>query len=82
MEADKPAPTIRTAGYNPTKGKYIHPVENRGINTAEMAALQSFPHDWTFHTASGKPSIVSIGRQIGNAVPPKLADALGRAIFG
>ena len=81
MEADRPAPTIRTAGYNPTKGKYIHPFEDRGINTAEMAALQSFPADWKFQTLSGKPSIVSIGRQIGNAVPPRLAEALGRAIF-
>lgn len=81
MEADKPAPTIRTAGYNPTKGKYIHPFENRGINTAEMAALQSFPPDWYFTTATSKASIVSIGRQIGNAVPPTFAEALGKAIF-
>lgn len=81
MESDKPAPTIRTAGYNPTKGKYIHPFENRGINTAEMAALQSFPPEWKFMTASGRPSIVSVGRQIGNAVPPKFAAALGLSLF-
>lgn len=81
MEENRPAPTIRTAGYNPTKGKYIHPIEDRGINTAEMAALQSFPPHWQFHTANGKSSIVSIGRQIGNAVPPELAKALGQAIF-
>jgi DNA (cytosine-5)-methyltransferase 1 len=82
MEASKPSPTIRTAGYNPTKGKYIHPTEHRGINTAEMAALQSFPFDWQFTTQSGKASIVSIGRQIGNAVPPLLAQSIGKAIFG
>lgn len=81
MEAEKPAPTIRTAGYNPTKGKYIHPFENRGLNTAEMAALQSFPEDWVFHSVGNRPSIVSIGRQIGNAVPPPLSEAIGRAIF-
>lgn len=80
IEADQPAPTIRTAGYNPTKGKYIHPFENRGLNTAEMAVLQDFPDDWVFTTQSSKPTIVSIGRQIGNAVPPGLAEALGRAI--
>ncbi|MCB1557900.1 MAG: DNA cytosine methyltransferase [Alphaproteobacteria bacterium] len=80
MEADKPAPTIRTAGYNPTKGKYIHPFEDRGLNTAEMSALQSFPAEWEFCTLSGRPSIVSIGRQIGNAVPPLLAEALGKAL--
>lgn len=81
IEETKPAPTIRTAGYNPTKGKYIHPTEDRGLTTAEMAAFQTFPENWHFTTCSGRPSIVSIGRQIGNAVPPKLAQALGSAIF-
>lgn len=81
MESAKPAPTIRTAGYNPTKGKYIHPHENRGINTAEMAALQSFPEYWTFYSRGNRPSIVSIGRQIGNAVPPLLSESIGRTIF-
>jgi DNA (cytosine-5)-methyltransferase 1 len=78
--SDRPAPTIRTAGYNPTKGRYIHPYENRGLSTAEMAAFQSFPEDWEFITASGKCSIVSIGKQIGNAVPPLLATAIGLAL--
>ena len=80
IEANKPAPTIRTAGYNPTKGKYIHPYEHRGLNTAEMAILQNFPIRWKFQTVSGKPSIVSIGRQIGNAVPPGLSEAIGKAL--
>ena len=80
IEENKPSPTIRTAGYNPTKGKYIHPNENRGLNTMEMATLQTFPNDWKFSTKSGKPSIVSIGKQIGNAVPPLFSEALGKAI--
>ncbi len=80
IEADKPAPTIRTASYNPTKGKYIHPFEDRGLNTAEMAVFQNFPDSWQFYTASGRASMVSIGRQIGNAVPPGLAEAIGKAL--
>lgn len=80
IESEKPSPTIRTAAYNPTKGKYIHPFEDRGLNTLEMASLQSFPTSWEFKTESGKPSMVGIGRQIGNAVPPLLALALGKAI--
>lgn len=80
IEASKPSPTIRTAGYNPTKGKYIHPYDHRGLNTAEMAVLQDFPETWEFHTTTGKPSIVSIGRQIGNAVPPGLSRAIGKAL--
>lgn len=43
MIADLPSCTIRTAAYNPAKGQYIHPFENRGLSTVEMAALQSFP---------------------------------------
>ncbi len=60
---------------------YIHPFENRGLSTVEMAALQSFPFDWYFKTKGReKVTLVSGGKQIGNAVPPLLAQALGAAI--
>lgn len=79
--ADQPSCTIRTAAYNPAKGQYIHPFDNRGLSTIEMAALQSFPYDWHFKCKnSERVTLVSAGRQIGNAVPPKLAKALGNAI--
>ncbi len=79
--ADYPSVTIRTAAYNCAKGMYIHPFENRGLNTIEMAALQDFPIDWEFKTY-GRPKVtlVSGGKQIGNAVPPGLAKALGLAL--
>ncbi len=80
--SDLPSITIRTAGYNPAKGMYIHPFENRGLSTIEMAALQSFPYNWTFKVKNReKVTLVSGGKQIGNAVPPGLANALGRAIM-
>lgn len=79
--ADMPSVTIRTAAYNPAKGMYIHPFENRGLSTIEMAALQSFPFDWYFKSKGReKVTLVSGGKQIGNAVPPVLAQALGAAI--
>jgi len=79
--ADLPSVTIRTAAYNPAKGMYIHPFENRGLSTIEMAALQSFPFDWYFKSKGReKVTLVSGGKQIGNAVPPGLAQALGAAI--
>ncbi len=60
---------------------YIHPNENRGLSTVEMATLQSFPFSWEFKVMSReKVTLVSGGRQIGNAVPPGLAEALGSAI--
>lgn len=79
--ADLPSYTIRTAAYNPAKGQYIHPFENRGLSTVEMATLQSFPFNWYFRCKNNdKVTLVSGGRQIGNAVPPLLAQALGAAI--
>jgi DNA (cytosine-5)-methyltransferase 1 len=79
--ADLPSVTIRTAAYNPAKGQYIHPFKNRGLSTVEMAALQSFPFSWCFKSKGReKITLVSGGRQIGNAVPPVLAQALGAAI--
>ena len=81
MIADAPSCTIRTAAYNPAKGQYIHPFENRGLSTVEMATLQSFPFNWYFRCKGNeKVTLVSGGRQIGNAVPPLLAKALGAAI--
>ncbi|WP_417842125.1 DNA cytosine methyltransferase [Terasakiella sp.] len=81
IEADKPSPTIRTAAYNPSKGKYIHPFENRGLSSHEMAAIQDFPATWKFKSVNrAKPTLVSVGKQIGNAVPPGLAEAIGKAL--
>lgn len=81
LVSDLPSVTIRTAAYNPAKGMYIHPFENRGLDLIEMAALQDFPYDWTFKCATRENiTLASGGKQIGNAVPPGLAKALGIAI--
>ncbi|MEQ3715078.1 MAG: DNA (cytosine-5-)-methyltransferase [Pseudophaeobacter sp.] len=81
LDPDQPSVTIRTAAYNPSKGRYIHPFENRGLDTIEMAALQDFPPEWKFRCKGrSKVTLVSAGKQIGNAVPPSLAKALGKAV--
>lgn len=54
---------------------YIHPRQNRTITVREAARLQTFP-DW-FRFA-GPPSVAF--RQIGNAVPPLLAQRVGEAL--
>lgn len=56
-------------------GVNIHPIEPRVITVREMARLQSFPDDFIFKGAKGKQMV-----QIGNAVPPLLAKAIGLAI--
>ncbi|SHK41291.1 DNA (cytosine-5)-methyltransferase 1 [Pseudonocardia thermophila] len=75
LHADRPSVTIRTEFHKPEKGRYLHPTENRPITHAEAALLQTFPLD--FQWCGSK---VSIARQIGNAVPVRLARALGSAI--
>jgi DNA (cytosine-5)-methyltransferase 1 len=55
---------------------FIHPWQDRTLTVREAARLQTFP-DW--FRFDGPPS--SAFRQIGNAVPPKLGEELGRAII-
>lgn len=81
MDINDVSNTIRTAAYNPSKGKYIHPTEHRGLNSIEMAAIQSFPIEWVFKmNGKDKITLKSAGMQIGNAVPPGFAKAIGDAL--
>ena len=68
---DRPALTIRTEFFKPEKGRYLHPVAHRPITHREAARLQTFPDDFLF-----EGSTIEIARQIGNAVPPLLAQAV------
>ena len=65
---DRPSFTIRTEFFKPEKGRSLHPDQHRAITHREAARFQSFPDSFTF-----KGSKRSIARQIGNAVPPRLA---------
>lgn len=65
---DRPAFTIRTEFFKPEKGRYLHPEQHRPLTHREAARLQSFPDDFRF-----TGSKIAIARQIGNAVPPRLA---------
>jgi DNA (cytosine-5)-methyltransferase 1 len=82
LEWDKPSVTIRTEFFKPEKGRYLHPEwskkgprVNRAITHAEAALLQGFDarHLW----CGGK---IEIARQIGNAVPPRLAVAIAKRV--
>lgn len=69
---DRPSVTIRTEFFKPEKGRYLHPDQHRPITHREAARLMGFPDD--FHFVGTK---VEIARQIGNAVCPPLAGAIG-----
>ncbi len=77
LEWDGPARcTIRTEFYKPEKGRYLHPEEDRPITHWEAARLQTFPDDFLWCGTK-----IRIAVQIGNAVPPKLAEALAGHIL-
>ena len=72
---DKPSPTIDTRFDTPSNGRNSHPYLNRSITPREAARIQSFPDTFIFYGNK-----CSICKQIGNAVPPLLAKAIGEHI--
>jgi DNA (cytosine-5)-methyltransferase 1 len=80
MEWDQPSPTITTMAYNFGTGRFGHPEQDRPISLREAAILQSFPPNYRFVAPDAPVQFLSLGRHIGNAVPPKLSEAVGAAI--
>jgi DNA (cytosine-5)-methyltransferase 1 len=78
---DQPSVTIRTEFHKPEKGRYLHPQfddvarVNRTISHAEAARLQTFPRGFRWCGPR-----LEIARQIGNAVPPRLAAAIAHTV--
>ena len=81
MEWDKPAPTITTQCFGYGNGRFGHPDQNRAITLREAAILQTFEPDYNFVPAGQPVRFSVVGRLIGNAVPPRLGMAIGRAIL-
>ena len=80
MEWDKPAPTMTTQFFGFGNGRFGHPEEDRAISLREGAIIQSFPRDYQFVDPKEKVCQKNIGRLIGNAVPVKLGEVIGRSI--
>lgn len=72
LNFNKPSVTIRTEFFKPEKGRYLHPTAHRALTHHEAARIQGFPDDYKW-----VGSKVAIARQIGNAVPIPLAQAVG-----
>lgn len=72
---DAPASAVITSGcVNPSKGRFVHPEQDRALTPREAAALQGFPDWYTF--VGGH---LSTAVQIGNAFPPPFVEAVARA---
>lgn len=81
MSWDEPAPTITTQFFGFGNGRFGHPEQDRAISLREGALLQSFPADYLFVAEDGPTYIKTIGRLIGNAVPPALGEVIGKSII-
>jgi DNA (cytosine-5)-methyltransferase 1 len=77
MVWDEPAPTITTQAYNFGTGRFGHPEQDRALTLREAAILQSFPRHYEFVKPGNPVYLTSVGRLIGNAVPPLLAYFIG-----
>ncbi len=72
MAWDDVAPTITGGCVNPSKGRFLHPTQNRAITLREAALLQSFPPNYQFSLDRGK---FAVALMIGNAFPPTFVRA-------
>ena len=75
LRGDHPSYTINTYYNRPGNGTFMHHEQDRLISHREAARLQSFPDAYRFFG-----SATSIRKQIGNAVPPLMARAIGETI--
>ena len=75
LKWDEPCVTIRTEFFKPEKGRYLHPEAHRPITHREAARIQGFPDEFVF-----RGSKIEIAKQIGNAVPVRLAYAIAQAV--
>lgn len=74
LSYDQPSPTVVTSPVQKAT-MMCHPTQDRPLSIKEYARIQQFPDDWIF-----TGTIAAKYRQIGNAVPVGLAEAIGKAV--
>jgi len=80
MAYDKPSPTITTQAHGYGNGRFGHPTQHRAISLREAAMLQTFPENYAFVDPKEEINFTKLGRLIGNAVPVKLGEVIGRSL--
>jgi len=83
MKWGEPSPTITTQFYGYGNGRFGHPEQDRALSLREGAILQSFPLEYKFIPEDSPLEFTmrELGMHIGNAVPPKLGEAVGKSIL-
>ena len=79
-------PSIVVSTITTHPDEFIHYLEPRNVTVREMARLQSFPDDFRFYgryTINGPRRRFDVARcsQVGNAVPPLMAEGVGLALM-
>ena len=74
LSYDQPSPTVVTSPVQKAT-MMCHPTQDRPLSIKEYARIQQFPDDWIFTGTTAAKY-----RQIGNAVPVGLAEAIGKAV--
>lgn len=81
MAWNQPSPTITTQCNGYGNGRFGHPDQDRAISLREAALLQSFPEKYEFTPSNEVWSIAALAKMIGNAVPVRLGEIVGRSIL-
>ena len=74
LSYDQPSPTVVTSPVQKAT-MMCHPTQDRPLSIKEYARIQQFPDNWIFTGTTAAKY-----RQIGNAVPVGLAEAIGKAV--
>ena len=77
MAWDDVAPTIMGGCFNPSKGRFLHPEEDRNITMREAALLQTFPKSFRLPDSVTETDAALM---IGNALPPEFVRRQARSI--
>lgn len=73
---NRPAAAMTTRCISYSNGRFGHPAQPRAISLREAACLQTFPRSYQF-----AGTLTSKARQVGNAVPPLMAERIGASII-
>lgn len=74
---EKPSGTLTTKFFSVSNGRFAHPEQNRALSILEGLLIQSFPENYTLF----EKHITKRAKQVGNAVPVKLAEAYAQKIL-